>query len=144
MKSQIHIRITGSEPIVVDVVDDESVHIDVDTHANKFMPEPTAPTFAVTGLRWRDDRHYHLAWITRTLNLGESIQIEYSNSDATPTALEKETEYVAPEDSCSFCHKCASEVEFLVKHSLLASICSDCVQICQIEIDNRRRNRGPQ
>jgi hypothetical protein len=143
MKTQIHIRKTGSEPIIIDVVDDESVHVDVDTHPNQIMPEPTAPTFAVTGLRWRDGRHYHLAWVTRPFNLGESIQIEYSSANAAPTALEKENEYIAPEDSCSFCQKRANEVEFLVKHSLLASICSDCVQICQIEIDNRRKRRDP-
>lgn len=143
MKTQIHIRKTGSETIVIDVMDDESVHVNVDTHPNQFMPEPTAPTFAVTGLRWRDGKHYHLAWVERTLNLGESILIEYLNADAPPTALVKESEYVAPADSCSFCHKRASEVEFLVKHGPLASICSECVQICQTEIDNRRRNRDP-
>ena len=63
MKMQIHIRKTGSEVIVIDVVDDESVHVDVHTHPNQFMPEPTAPTFTVTGLRWRDGKHYHLAWV---------------------------------------------------------------------------------
>jgi hypothetical protein len=142
MKKQINIRKTGSEAIVIDVFDDESVHVAVDTHANQFMPEPTAPTFAVTGLRWRDSKHYHLAW--QALNLGESIHIEYSNADAPPTALESESEYIAPEEWCNFCDKRASEVEFLVKRSLLANICSECVQICQIEIDNRRKNREPQ
>jgi len=143
MKKQIRIRKSGSEAIVIDVIDDESVHVDVDTHANQFMPAPTAPTFAVTGLRWRDGKHYHLAWAKRPLNLGESIHIEYSNADAPPTALESENEYIAPEESCNFCDKRASEVEFLIKRSLLANICSDCVQICQIEIDNRRQNREP-
>ena len=143
MKTQIHISKTGTEAIVIDVIDDESIHVDVRTHPNQFMPEPTAPTFAVTGLRWRDGKHYHLAWVNRPLNLGDSILIEYSNADAPPTALEKESEYIAPEDSCSFCHKPASEVEFLVKRSPLARICSDCVQICQTEIDNRRQNRDP-
>lgn len=144
MKMQIHIRQTGSETIIVDVVDDESVHVAVDTHANRFMPQPTAPTFAVTGLRWRDDRHYHLAWVTRPLNLGESIQIEYCNADASATAFQRETEYIAPEASCGFCDKRASEVEFLIERGLLARICSGCVQICQAEIDNRRQKRDPQ
>ena len=143
MKTQIHISKTGTEAIVIDVIDDESVHVDVDTHPNQFMPEPAAPTFAVTGLRWRDGKHYHLAWVNRPLNLGDSILIEYSNSDAPPTALEKENEYIAPEDSCNFCYKRASEAEFLVKHGPLARICSDCVQICQDEIDNRRQSRDP-
>jgi hypothetical protein len=144
MKKQINIRKTGSEAIVVDVFDDESIHVAVDTHANEFMPEPSAPTFVVTGLRWREGKHYHLAWVKRPLNLGESIHIEYSNADAPPTVLESENEYIAPEESCSFCDKHASEVEFLVKRSLFTKICSDCVRICQIEIDNRRQNREPQ
>jgi hypothetical protein len=76
MKTQIHISKTGTEAIVIDVIDDESVHVDVHTDPNQFMPEPTAPTFAVTGLRWRDGKHYHLAWVNRPLNLGDSILIE--------------------------------------------------------------------
>jgi hypothetical protein len=143
MKTQIHIRNTGGEAIVIDVVEDESVHVDVDTHPNKFMPARTAPTFAVTGLRWRDDKHFHLAWTERPLNVGESIHIELVNADAPPTALQMEKEYIEPEKSCSFCDKRASEVEFLVERSLLARICGGCVEICQAEIDNRRQNRDP-
>jgi len=141
MRKQIHIRASGKESIVIDVLDDESISVDIDTHPNHFLPEPAPPTFAVTGLRWRDGKHYHLGWITQPLNLGESVHIEYSSADAAPTPLVQEKEYIAPENTCSFCGKPASEVEYLVEHSLLARICNACVEICQTEIDKRRQDR---
>ncbi len=142
MRAQLVIRITGTEPIIIDVVDDESVHIGVDTHANAFMPQPTSPDLKVTGLRWRDGKHYHLAWRTESLRVGDSLHVTYSEGDAAPTSLESDKEYVAPEKSCRFCDKAASQVEFLVERSFLASICSDCVKTCANEIEARRKTAG--
>jgi hypothetical protein len=141
MKTQLVIRSPSSEPIVIDVVDDESVQVHLDTHPNRFMPEPTAPTMRVEGLRWRDDRHHHLGWRNWQLQIGESVRIDYVQGDMAPTRLQKEEEYIAPEKACSFCDKRESEVEFLVERRLMARICDDCVLVCQAEIDKRRQSR---
>lgn len=143
MKPQLMIQSTQGEPIVIDVVDDESVQVHLDTHPNRFMPEPTAPTFNVSGLRWRDDKHHHLGWVTRQLAIGESINIGYVIGDAAPSPLEKEEEYVAPEMICNFCDRPTSEVEYLVERTMLARICDECVRTCQAEIDKRKADRNP-
>jgi hypothetical protein len=141
MKTQLVIQSTGAEPIIIDVIDDESVQVHLDTHPNRFMPEPTAPTFNVSGLRWRGDKHHHLGWVTRQLALGESINISYVSGNAAPTTLEKEVEYVVPEMTCNFCDRPASQVECLVERTMLARICDECVRTCQAEIDKRKTDR---
>jgi ClpX C4-type zinc finger len=138
MKNQIHIEFTHASAVVIDIVEDESIDINLDTWASKFFTDPVSPKFAVRGLRWRDGKHYHLTWMEKNLALGEEIKIHYRQAEVSVTALAKVEEYVAPEPTCSFCDKRASEVEVLVERGLLARICNECVQVCQEEIQKRR------
>jgi hypothetical protein len=144
VKKQLTIHGPSGKSIVIDLVDDESVQVHLEIHPNKFMPTPAEPTLEVSGLRWRDGKHYHLGWGESRLTTGQSVRIEYSLGELAPTPLVKEDEYISPEKDCMFCQKTESQVEILFTAGSLARICDQCVQECQDVMSERKAKAGPQ
>ena len=140
MKKQFHIKYNDQEPVVIDVIDDESITISLDQPPTKFVEgkEKIPKTlFRIEGLRWRNDEHFHLGWLEKEITLNDTIKIQLKENDSKATPLIKEEKYIEPEKECSFCHKKSSEVKHLVEKDFMARICDECVKLCQQAIDER-------
>ena len=141
MKKQLHIKINDLEPVVIDVIEDESVNISLDQPPTKFQKEKDRipkTLLKIDGLRWRDNEHYHLGWLEREVVLNDAITIQLKEDNRVPTPLAKEELYEKPEKECSFCHRKASEVKHLVEKDMFNRICDECVKSCQKAIDARK------
>ena len=143
MKSRKQFRIeqTGREPIFIDPVDDEQLNISVcDPLVALGVGKHDSPYVQVSGLRWREDKHYQLEWGTFRLRVDDRVTIVYEHGAREPTPPQSTDEYLMPEPQCAFCYKRASEVEFLVERNVIARICSECVETCRQEIEGRRES----
>jgi hypothetical protein len=98
--------------------------------------------FKVDGLRWRDDEHYHLAWLESALDIGDSVMVRIADSNENASKLIKEELYVEPEKDCVFCRKKSSEVEVLIEKDMFARICNECVATCQEVLDKRETDES--
>ena len=139
MKKQFHIKVSGEEKLVIDLVEDESVSVYVDNSPTYFKKNKTLlPALRIEGLRWRNDQHFHLGWLERNLNSEDEIKIKLTESEEPPSPLTKEQKYVAPEKDCSFCHKKKSEVDVLVEKNFMARICNECTELAVKAIEDYR------
>jgi len=141
MAKQLHIHHDSHEPTVIDVHDDEAVQAHLDTHYAAQTVEPREPTLTVSGLRWRDGRHFHLGWSQHSLPLGSTLRLEYVSSDRPASPLSKEVEYVAPAPTCRFCDRAASEIGLLIKRRHIHYICDACVDEFKTLVDEWRSTR---
>jgi len=136
VRKQVIVTAEKVEPIVIDVMGDESVSIRVDLPPRNVPGSGKAsPMLRVDGLRWRNEEHFHLGWLEKKLSFSEEVNIKLTFSVKEPSELQKEEKYVAPEEDCSFCHKKKSEVEILVESDFMARICNECVELSQNVID---------
>jgi hypothetical protein len=93
---QLQIRQNSDEPTVIDLQDDEMVQVHLDTHPRSKDGSLREPTFSVSGLRWRDGRHFHLGWFQQPIPLGTTLRLDYVSDDRPASALSKDVEYIAP------------------------------------------------
>jgi len=143
MQKQFHIKIKGKEELVIDLIEDEGVSIQVDNQPTKFDTKaPKNTTIKVTGLRWRDSKHFHLGWLSSELKLGDELSIKLVESERKTSPLSKEEEYIESEAECSFCHKLKSQVECLVEKDFMARICNECVDVAVKAIEDRRNQQS--
>lgn len=141
MKKQFHIKVSGEEKLVIDLVEDESVSVYVDNPPINYAKDKTLlPTLRIEGLRWRNNQHFHLGWLKKKLNSDDEINIKLMQSDEPSSPITKEQEYIAPEKSCSFCHKKKSEVEVLIEKDFMACICNECTELALKAIENYRNS----
>lgn len=140
MTKQIHVTVSANH-YVLNVVDHESISIHVDSMPQFEQPNPS-PILNIKGLRWLDEKHYHLEWVENLeLSEGEEVAIGFADSGAPATTPAKVEEYVKPEKECGFCSKKASEVELLIERNFLNRICNECVDVCAETIrKNREQN----
>ena len=139
MKKQFHIKVTGTEELVIDLNDNESVSVHIDNPPIKFQKEDLPlPTIRVDGLRWKDEQHFHLGWMEKNIEIGDEVRIKIVESNKQATLLNKEEEYISPEEKCSFCRKKKSEVEILIEKDFMARICNECVDLAQTAMDEHR------
>ena len=140
VRKQVIVSAENVEPIVIDVMGDESISIQVDLPP-KNVPGSSgkaSPMLRVNGLRWRNEEHFHLGWLEEELSFSEEVNIKLTFSTKQPSELQKEEKYVAPEEDCSFCHKKKSEVEILIEKDFMARICNECVELSQKVIEEHR------
>lgn len=138
MKRQFRVEITGGEPLVIDLVENEAINIHIQNNATKFLdPKMPVTTFHVTGHRWAKPDYFILNWGGRALSMGDSILIRIVESAERSTPPKEEEKYVEPEKDCSFCQRKASEVKQLLEANLFTRICSDCVEECYRKIYGR-------
>ena len=138
MGRQLHLDRSDCEKLVIDLVDDESVSVQIDC-GPKAMWKGDLPLMRlkVDGLRWRDDEHHHRGWIESALDIGDSVVVTIADSNENVSKLTKEELYVEPEKDCVFCRKKSSEVEVLIEKDMFARICKECVATCQEILDQR-------
>jgi hypothetical protein len=138
---QLHFRLNSGEPTVIDVLEDEMVEVHFNTHPQIRTSEPHEPTLRMSGLRWRDGRHFHLGWLEQSIPLGSSFRLDYLSAEKTPSALSKDVEYIAPDPTCGFCSRTASEIGLLIKRRHIHYICDSCVDECKQLVDEWRTTR---
>lgn len=92
--TQLHIRQGGDSPLVIAVHEDEMVDVRLVTHPKSKTGERPAPTLSVTGLRWREGRHYHLGWVQKQLAVGASLSVDYVAKADPVSPLVKDQEYM--------------------------------------------------
>jgi hypothetical protein len=140
MPKQIKVTINNKKPTVIDVVADESISVIFDnppTMVWKGKKLNKRPRLKVNGLRWRDGSHFQMEWLNQALKLNDKITIEITKTSKSATVPKSDKQYIAPERTCSFCHKKESEVGYLVDGGIMARICDACVKLCQKAIDER-------
>lgn len=136
MKRQFFVEMTGRAPLSIELNDNESVTIYVESPPSKFYEgEAPGPSYRVEGLRWTDTEHFHFGWGSQPLKLNDKISVQLVESRGAASPPVSEEKYVEPEKECSFCGKKSSEVKHLVDGGLLARICDECVRVCQKTID---------
>ncbi len=137
---QFHIKLPDQSSLVVDASDDESFSVHVDSFPKN--SEWDKSLLNVKGLRWRDEKHYHLEWLENyELDVGDVVTVEVVDANEQISPPKKVQEYVEPEKHCGFCEKRASEVEILIVRNpeyQLSGICNECVEACTREIEARR------
>ena len=141
MPKQLHLRLNSDQPTVIDVQDDEMVQIHLDTHPKSRAGELREPTLSVSGLRWRDGRHFHLGWSQQSIPLGTTLRLDYVSDDKPASALSKDVEYIAPDPTCGFCDKSAADIGLLIKRRHIHYICDSCVDECKVLVDEWRTTR---
>ncbi|MDH5434912.1 MAG: ClpX C4-type zinc finger protein [Gammaproteobacteria bacterium] len=140
MKKQLHIKYNSQESVFIDVNDDESITISLDTPPAKLLKEKgkiPKTLFRVEGSRWRDDEYFYLNWLEKEVLLDDIIMIQFKEDDRKATPLTKVEKYIEPEKECTFCDKKASEVKHLVEKDFMARICDECVKLSQQVIDEK-------
>jgi hypothetical protein len=136
MKRKLLVEVPGRAPISIEIHDNESISIHIDSPPTKFYEgEAPGPHYRIEGLRWTDSEHFHLGWGGGPLNLSDKISVQLLESQGTTTPPEKEEKYIEPEKECLFCGKKSSEVKHLVNGGPLARICDECVRLCQKAIE---------
>ncbi len=138
MGRQLHVGRSGSDNLIIDLIEDESVSVQVDC-GPEAMWKGDVPLMRlkVDGLRWRDDEHFHLGWLECALDVGDSVTVRILDGNEKTSSPTKEERYVAPEKDCVFCRKKASEVEVLIEKDMFARICNECVATCQEVLEQR-------
>ena len=140
MGRQLHLERSSFEKLVIDLVDDESVTVQIHCGPKAMWKGDDQPLMSlkVDGLRWRDDEHHHLGWHESALDTGDSVVLKIADSNENASELTKEELYVQPEKDCVFCRKKSSEVEVLIEKDMLARICNECVAVCQEVLDQQK------
>lgn len=148
MARQLHIRISGNEPIVIDLRRDESISLHLQNHLvdnpNRGQSQPDSPAvLRFNGGRWTEKNYYILEWPTVPLQGTESISIAFVDGTLPATPRSNDELYVEPEKDCSFCHRKSSEVNVLIEGEFFWNrICGDCVYECLRLVSGANSGRG--
>ena len=138
---QIKVSINDGQPIVIDIVPDESISVYFEsppTMVWKGKRINKRPRLQVNGLRWRDGDHYHMDWLEKSLKVNDKITIEISKTSDEITKPKKDEMYIEPEETCMFCNKKKSEVECLVVKDYMARICNNCIDLAAGAVEKYR------
>jgi ClpX C4-type zinc finger protein len=135
LRRQFQIEMSGAEPLVIDLVENEAITIDIQNNATKFLKaSDQATVFRASGHRWSGSDYFILSWGGRALKIGDSVLIRILEGTLKATPPKEEEKYIEPERDCSFCQRKASEVKELLEANLFTRICNECVVACYTKL----------